>query len=293
MSTAPSTTPDPTDFEQVIADSEFDFIDFGAGIGGSLRHYEIATGAKGLGVELRPHKVAEAQALGRQVVQGSIFEFPDRPMARFVTIDNVLEHLPTLDEVELALTMARNIASEFIYIRHPAFDDEPYLESLGVRTYWCNWRAHPSHIRLADFAEIASRVGLGTMEVHPVGVIRDSDHPSVLPLSAPIDQHDYDEALHGPKPHVSFDRDVYSAYDIIFHLGPTPTLKLTYVGDPLAGMARPRMTLLSVPTAPTEPASDVTWALRTLAKEGRNSARRVVRRGARAARGVVRRLRAA
>ena len=99
----------------------FDFVDFGAGTGESLIHYERMSGCTGAGVEIREAKVREAQAQGRRVYQGSIFDLPDSVRARFVTADNVFEHLPDFDAVELALAKAKEIASDFLLVRHPSF----------------------------------------------------------------------------------------------------------------------------------------------------------------------------
>ena len=46
----------------------------------------------------------------------------------------------------------------------------------------------------------------------------DSEHPAVLPLSAPPNQHRYDQERHGPKPRVVFRRPIAGQYDLYVRL---------------------------------------------------------------------------
>lgn len=245
------------DLQEAFSSRSFDFVDFGSGTGESLLHYERASGCRGAGIEIRATKVEEAQAQGRAVFLGSIFDLPPTVRARFVTADNVLEHLPTLADVERALAMAKEIASDFFLVRHPAFDDEDYLASFDLRPYWCNWHGHPSHVRLSDFAAMAARVGVSSWTVQPVGRILTTADDALIPLSAPIDQQRYDPAIHEPKrDEVELERAVYSAYDIVFHFSPAPLVQLRYVVPPETSMLKPRLTLGSG-DEPVEPTASV------------------------------------
>jgi hypothetical protein len=203
--------------------------------------YEQSSGLSGVGIELSAAKVAGARERGRAVVQGDVFELPRRPLVRFVTADNVLEHLRSFGAVEEALCVARDVITDFIYIRHPSFEHEDYLASLGVQQYWCNWRAHHSHVQLADFAEMFERVGFARWTQQPVGRILDSSDPSILPRSAPIDQHEYDPDQHEAKPVVVFDRPVYFAYDIVAYKRLDARVELDYKADPEIDRRKPRL----------------------------------------------------
>ena len=244
------------DLRDAFESRTYDFVDFGAGTGESLVHYERLSGCTGAGVELREAKVRLGQEQGRAVFLGSIFDLPDTVRARFVTADNVLEHLPTFADVERALAMAKEIASDFFLVRHPAFDDEDYLATFGLRPFWCNWRGHPSHVRLSDFAAMAARVGVETWTVQPVGRIHSTADPALIPLSAPIDQQGYDAETHGPKgEEVEFDRAVYGAYDILFHFSSRPRVRLEYKLPPESTMIKPRLILEpATPQADDDPA---------------------------------------
>lgn len=218
-----------------------DFIDFGSGIGGSLASAESRIGGVGVGIEQRPNKVEQARANGRNVVLGDIFALPEDVTVRYVTIDNVLEHLPSMAHVERALGSAAGVAQEFIYIRHPSFEDESYLRQLGLKQYWADWTDHATHILLADFAKMCHRLGAAGWLLHPVQVAQHSDDPTIIPLESAPDQHQYDAVLHGPKPRVTFDRPVYYAWDLVILLNPRGRLRLEYVEDPDRSDRRPRI----------------------------------------------------
>jgi hypothetical protein len=221
--------------------TEIDFIDFGSGIGGSLQSAEKRTGGRGVGVEMRAAKVEVARREGRNVVLGDIFDLPTDISVRYVTIDNVLEHLPTMDLVKAALESATRIAEEFVYVRHPSFEDEPYLNTLGLKQFWTDWRDHPSHISLADFMRIARQLGATSWSMHPVRAAVDSSDATILPIGAPPDQHDYDAERHGDKPDVVFARPVYYAWDIIIQMTPDVAVSLDYIDDPEVSDRRPRI----------------------------------------------------
>lgn len=227
----------------VLEPGAYDFVDFGSGRGGSLELYEGRSGGRGWGIELDAEKAADARQAGHAVECGSIFDLPPRQVVRFVTADNVLEHLPTLADVERALALAAAVASDFVLVRHPSFEEELYLGFLGLRQYWTAWYGHSAHVTLANYAAMAQRLGIRTWEVHPVGRILDSDDPAIVPTSSGPGQRGYDPDLHGPKRSVVFDRPVYSAFDIVFHLTGDPHVRLDYKGDPEASIKKPWLIL--------------------------------------------------
>jgi SAM-dependent methyltransferase len=192
----------------------YDFVDFGAGTGGSLRYCTSRFGGRGVGIDISEDSAAEARAGGGDVVVGDIRSIPDGVSVRYVTMFDFLEHLPTYDDVAAMLAVAARIAREFIWIRHPSFEDEAYLRALGLKQYWCDWTGHPSHVLISDFAEMLRAVELRAVELEFRDAARSSTHPTILPLDAPPDQHEYDERTHGPKPHVEFAKPVYRQIDI-------------------------------------------------------------------------------
>ncbi len=77
----------------------------------------------------------KARSLGRAVEHGNLLDLRpnDFSSVEYVTFDNVLEHPPSLDDVERALSIACETASRLVYIRHPSCEDEEYLASFGLK----------------------------------------------------------------------------------------------------------------------------------------------------------------
>lgn len=196
---------------------DYDFLDLGAGDGSSLSSFaKKMYGGRGLGIEFDKRKVEKAQAAKINVVLGDVLGLDSIPgKVKYTVCDNFLEHLPNRGVVESALGKAARVTQHFIYIRHPSFEDIDYLSSRGLKTYWSDWRGHTSMLSLSDIIQILHVHGIDLVQIYPVGRIYDSSDPSILPLSAPIDQHEYEKS-HGPKPaNLKFDREIFHAYDIV------------------------------------------------------------------------------
>jgi hypothetical protein len=211
-----------------------ELLDLGAGMGRRLLNEVRQLGVeRPLGIERNPAKVARAQASGLPVYEADFSRLDPQafPAVKIVVFDNVLEHLPSLASVEEVFQRACAIASHVVYIRHPSFEHEEYLASLGLKQYWTDWPGvHTAHIRLHEFAAMAARNGVYGFTVRPLKRAYGSDDPTILPASAPPNQRKpqqargtyglYDESLHGVKPLVAFDRPVYFAFDMFFFLRP-------------------------------------------------------------------------
>jgi hypothetical protein len=229
-----------------------DLLDLGAGIGRRIRAEAKQFGSKHpIGIDRNAGKVARAQERGLPVYCADFNELDPAafPKVRVAIFDNVLEHLPSLQAVETAFGRACEIASDIVYIRHPSFEDEEYLASLGVKQYWTDWPGtHTAKVRLDEFTTMAERRGIDGVEVRGVKRAFTSDDPTILPLATPPDQHKhaderteyglYDMAQHGAKPSVAFDRPVYFAFDLFFFVGANqPSIR--YDDDPEDALARP------------------------------------------------------
>ena len=241
-----------------------ELLDLGCGPGRGLDAAIRRFGVEGMGIELNHNKVVRAQANGLAVYRADILDLEpaDFPAVKYVNLDNVLEHLPTLEAVEDVLERACRIASSLVYIRHPSFEDEAYLEGLGLKQYWADWPGvHTAKVLVREFTAMANRLGVYRMVVNPVRRAVDSNDPTILPLNAPPHQvrtdrtagainaapvGAYDVELHGQKPFVVFDRPVYFAFDIVLVTGPQLPI-LEYPGEPESSGRRPRFSW------PTEP----------------------------------------
>jgi hypothetical protein len=165
----------------------------------------------------------------------------------FVTADNVLEHLTSFDDVEDALRVGCAVADDFIYVRHPSFEDDAYFDELGIVASWVARTGHRSHVLIADFMDMAMRLGIYSVEVHPVGLIGDTSDPEIVPVGTPRNDLVYDAERHGSKSHITFDHNVYYAFDIVFHLKPRAQVRLVYLGDSLTNRRKPRLVRLRSP----------------------------------------------
>jgi hypothetical protein len=209
-----------------------ELLNLGAGAGARLlddaRRFAVQ---RPLGIDRNPAKVARAQASGLPVYEADFTHLDPQafPAVKIVVFDNVLEHLPSLAAVDDMFGRACAIASHVLYIRHPSFEHEDYLASLGLKQYWTDWPGvHTAHIRLSEFVEMGARHGAYGVTVRPLKRAFNSEDPTILPASAPPGQRKpaqsrgeyglYDETIHGAKPIVEFDRPVYFAFDMLFVL---------------------------------------------------------------------------
>ncbi len=229
-----------------------DLLDLGAGAGRRLRSEARQFASEHpLGIDRTPNKVARAQAAGLPVCCADFNELDPAafPAVKVVVFDNVLEHLPSLAAVESAFGRACDLASHLVYLRHPSFEDEEYLAPMGLKQYWTDWPdAHTAKVRLHEFVAMAARRGVYDISVRPLVRAFDSDDPTILPAAASPNQRKraeergeygvYEEARHGPKPFVEFDRPVYFAFDLFFFLHPDrPAIR--YDAETDAARARP------------------------------------------------------
>ncbi len=234
--------------------ARIELLDLGCGPGRGLDAAVRRYGVEGVGIDLNRRKVVDAQARGLAVYRADITELDpaDFPAVKYINLDNVLEHLPSLDLVEDILERSCRIASQLVAIRHPSFEDEEYLASLGFKQYWTDWpKVHTAHVLLRELAAMANRIGVYRMIVNPIRRAVDSNDPTILPLNAPPNQFRvdrsvgaantgaYDPTRHDPKPLVTFDRPVYFAFDVILVTGPQLP-HLEYPADPEISGRRPR-----------------------------------------------------
>lgn len=198
------------------------FLDVGCGSGGSIEHCQDRFRlGRGLGLDWYGADLDVARARGLAVAWCDItrVELPERCVA-FASMMDVLEHLA--DEATASALLARlsSVARSFLFIRHPSFDDAEYLAERGLKLAWTDWTGHPNMMRIDDFRRLFAALGWSDHVIVPHMQIIDSMHPAVVPASAPTDTVEYDEARHGPKPRLSFDRPVYGKYDIFVRIDP-------------------------------------------------------------------------
>jgi hypothetical protein len=213
---------EPAEALEELAAGRYAFIDAGCSRAQSILDCELLFDRRpGIGFDIDPAKVAEASKRGVAVACADLttVRFPPGCVP-FASMMDFLEHLPDLHTAELVLGNLATAARDFLFIRHPSFEEMAYLRGLGVRLYWTHWSNHTNMMTLADFEAAFARLGWDRFTVVPRDRIGDSGHATVVPLSAPIDSHHYDAGRHGPKPRVRFDRPIYRYYDIFVRLNP-------------------------------------------------------------------------
>ena len=213
--------------------SNYDFVDLGCSAGGSIRHCIKRFGAtRGLGLDLNPRKVLQARENGFDAIVADVATLEVNKKVRFVSMLDFLEHLPSLESVEEIIGAAARAATDFLFIFHPSFEGEDYLTELGLRQYWWDWHGHRCHPTVADYCSIFDRLNLNQYMMRYVGPVESSEHKSIIPISAPIDQHQYDETKHDPKPKVDFARPLWRAQEIFVAVGPSPPREWARVTRP-------------------------------------------------------------
>jgi hypothetical protein len=221
--------------------SAFDFIDLGCSLGGSLSYCARRMHVRpGIGIDKDPRKVAGARAAGHEAVVGDATDLRLRGVVRFVSMMDFLEHLPDLDTVRAVIAAAAAAATDFLFIRHPSFEEEEATCALGLRQYWWNWTTHTAHVRCSDYRAIFADLGLHKYTIHHRGEVHDSGDASVHPIDAldPLgwfNQGAYDDAVHPPKPSIRFAAPLRRAQDILVALRPFSDAEWSSIESRLLG----------------------------------------------------------
>jgi len=200
-----------------LANGEFAFADFGCGTGGSLKYCEgrFPMG-KGLGFDKKPTKIEACKTTGIPIVGVNVLEI-DLPESciRYASMMDFLEHLPSIDDAKNILAVAKRMAKDFIFIRHPSFEDIDY--QFGLKIDWTDWNGHTNMMTLEDYHKVFAELDLPEYTIIPRTQIFDTHHECVVPASAPTDTVRYKEEL-GPKELIYFNRPVWSQFEIIVKL---------------------------------------------------------------------------
>jgi SAM-dependent methyltransferase len=209
---------------EMLATGRYAFLDAGCGEGISIGHLQERFGrGPGFGIDVQAPLIETAIANGYDAACCDLLQ-PDLVLppncVDFAAAMDVLEHLPTERDAAIVLQKLVSAAREFVFIRHPSFEDVDYLASLGLKLNWTDWTGHPNGMRIEDFRRLFAEFDWRDYAILPHMIFVDSlSHPSMLPLATPIDSVRYDPDLHGPRPAVTFDRPVYGKFDIFIRCG--------------------------------------------------------------------------
>jgi hypothetical protein len=201
----------------------YDVLDLGSSTGGSIEYCMRRFNAPhGLGIDRLVAEVKQIHAAGYDAIQADVLTFDAPPGSfRFVSMMDFLEHLPDVNCVERVLGKAKEMARDFLFMRHPSFDDEHYLNAIGLKQFWTDWPGgHTAKVLLSEYTAMFQRLGLHFAAIFLRHPAHDSNHPAILPISALPNQHEYDAEQHGPKPHLEFPRPLDGQIDIFVPLRP-------------------------------------------------------------------------
>ncbi|MCH9052354.1 MAG: methyltransferase domain-containing protein, partial [Proteobacteria bacterium] len=193
----------------------YDFLDFGCGAGGSIELGRIRFGGhRGLGLDIKPGKVAAAREAGYDAQVCDVTSLTSHPdSVRFVLLSHFLEHLPSLADAKRCLFAACMAAREFVYVCQPYFDADGYLFDKGLKLYWSDWTGHPNRMTSLELycciRDIASSVPIQQFAIYRRGKITDSHETVIHALASPVDQHDWQATTHPEKPPTPFNYPVY------------------------------------------------------------------------------------
>lgn len=190
---------------KLVEEHNVEFFDFGCSNGGSIESVKTFFGddSKGMGFDISPTKLETASSRNHLVTSFNILKLPDESLVNFTTLFHILEHIDSQVTVKRLLQKACAVSKEFVFLKQPFFDADPYLFSHGLKLYWSHWHGHPNrmtslemYLILVDLLDTKKIVGFS---IYGKKRIPDSACSQVLPLNAPIDQHDYDPDKHPPK----------------------------------------------------------------------------------------------
>ena len=195
---------------------KYKFLDVGCKLGGSFnisKKYGYNR-EDGLGIDINESHVNQFKELGfnAMVADATNLPFEDNSF-ELVIFSHVIEHLPNEEMGKKALEECIRVSSKNVFLALPFFDEDEYLNSIGFKTFYSDWVGHTNMVHLKKI--LSEYLNGYEYELTMKKKIDDSSFPEILPISAPIDSHEYDYNLHGNKDIVKFDKNIWREYIIL------------------------------------------------------------------------------
>lgn len=194
----------------------YKFLDVGCKIGGS---FEISkkfgyNKNEGLGIDINESSVKNFTNKGYNgmVADATNLPFEDDSF-ELVIFSHVIEHLPNEELGKKCFDECLRVSSKYLFLALPFFDEDSYLNSLGLKTFYSDWTGHKNKITLSKIIK-DYLIGLD-YEIKMVKKLNNSNHKEILPINTPKDSFDYDFKLHGKKSEIIFDRDIWREFSIL------------------------------------------------------------------------------
>ncbi|MBO0906607.1 class I SAM-dependent methyltransferase [Jiella sonneratiae] len=190
--------------------SEYDFIDFGASKGGSIKWASGAFGGRGFGIDIDPKKIEELRKTGAEglVADATALDLPDN-CVRYVTMINFLEHLPSPELGEAMIESAVRVASDFVFILGPDFEGAAALRENGLKKYFADWSGHTWHHRTHQLAQAFGKFPDYRFMLIQTNRIHDSYNHVIHPINATRNSGPYDANEHPEKPFIKFKQKIF------------------------------------------------------------------------------------
>lgn len=184
--------------------TDLDFFDFGCSDGANIKYVQsVDSTMRGLGIDVDQKKIDLATAKGFSAINFDILSLPRHKQVSFVTMSHFLEHLPSVKMAEAMIKRSVDVARDFVLIRQPWFDSDGALLLQDLKFYWSDWHGHPNKMTSLDFYCCLRRAlaegSICSFEIFGRTPVESSTDNSLIPLSAPVDQHRYDRDRHGEK----------------------------------------------------------------------------------------------
>lgn len=198
--------------------TEIKFLDVGCKIGGSFsiaKKYGF-TFEQGIGIDVNAAHVENFKKSGYNgiVASATNIPFPDKHF-ELVIFSHVLEHLPNEEEGYKALRECLRVCSKTLFVALPFFDEDEYLNSIGFKTCYSDWKQHTNKVHLSSLKKFFENYNY---TVKMVKKIDNSSFDEILPLEGPADVTKYDAEKHPSKKTISFEKNVWREYHLIVNL---------------------------------------------------------------------------
>jgi hypothetical protein len=118
-------------------------------------------------------------------------------------MSHFLEHIDGFENNKKCIETAAKNSTDFFYIQQPYFDADGYLFSKGLKFFWSHWTGHRNHMGMLEFykilQELLQKKKINRYAIYVYNKIDSSANDKIQNISAPIDQHHYDEKIHPRK----------------------------------------------------------------------------------------------
>lgn len=196
-----------------LRQGEYDFVDLGTCDGGGFTIAARQGGRKGLGFDLEPAFVRQALARGIDVALYDVCDLTtEAACVDFAVCSHILEHLPSLTHIERVLRSLRKLCRDYLIISGPVFDDEDYLEALGIKALHSLMRDHTCKLRVDQLQAVLHAIGCRDYLLALTEPIPSSLNHWLYNAEQPVPDTGlwtYDVDKHLPKPTIEFDRPLH------------------------------------------------------------------------------------